>query len=301
MIQSGYIAKEGLLPRLLEELGDPDVLVMDQLILSKLPYRPLLFMQNGWKNPVTLTITSIQDGVKKLRALGKNWAFYPTQLHRRGLLIQEGLAKVANPPLAFPCKAPERKIGGWTLLDAETLVASSETTSPFPHGEVVFIEDKRPPSRAYLKLYEGLTLAKKWPQPGDKCLEIGAAPGSWSYVLCNLGTNLTCCDRAPLDDSLNKFRNLTFIKGDAFSLTPSKIGPIDWLFSDVICYPDKLLSYIELWLKEGACANFFCTLKFQDEVPLETVKAFAAIEGSHIFHLYHNKHELTWIKVSEET
>ncbi len=298
MFKSGYIAKEGLLSRLLEELNDPQAIVLENLVLSKEPFRHLYFMQNGWKSPETFSIASIGDGVKKLRALGKNWAFYPTKLHRRGLLIQESLPKVSIKPLYFPQPMPERKIGGWTLLDQNTIIASAETTSPFPHGEVLFEEDKRPPSRAYLKLYEGLSIAKKWPQKGEKCLEIGAAPGSWSYVLASLETQLTCCDRSPLDPSLDAFSNIHFIKGDAFSLTPDKVGPVDWLFSDVICFPDKLYSYIQLWLDAKACRNFLCTLKFQEGVSLDILHSFASIEGSQIVHLYHNKHELTWIKTS---
>ncbi len=298
MFQSGYIAKEGLMKCLLDELDDPHALIIENLVLSKKPYRPLYFMQNGWENPLIFSIASIQDGIRKLRALGKNWAFYPTRLHRRGLLIQQGLPKVSSSPLVFPSPFPERPLGGWTLLDQNTLIASTKTTSPFPHGEVLFVEDKHPPSRAYLKLYEGLAHANKWPKPGEKCLEIGASPGSWSYVLASMQTHLICCDRAPLDPKVSQLPAVHFIKGDAFSLTPDKIGKIDWLFSDVICFPDKLYTYIQQWIDAKACDNFLCTLKFQGEISLDIVDRFAAIEGSHVIHLYHNKHELTWIKTS---
>ena len=39
------------------------------------------------------------------------------------------------------------------------------------------------------------------------------------------------------------------------------------------------------------------TLKFQGETDFETAARFAAIPGSRLVHLHHNKHELTWIKV----
>lgn len=297
MFQSAYVAKEDLLDRLLEELNDPKAEVLGQLVLSSKPFKELYFKQNGWKNVETISISSIQDGARKLKALGKYWAFYPSKLNRRGLFIQEELAKLPSAPLIFPAALPQRSMGAWTLLDQNTMLVAKETTSPFPHGIVEFQETKIPPSRAYLKLYEALMHAGKTPQKGNKCLEIGAAPGSWSYVLASLDTELKSCDRSSLDESLNRFPNLTFVKGDAFKLTPEVIGPIDWLFSDLICYPDKLYEYISLWLESGMCKNFICTLKFQEGVSISSIEKFAQIKDSKVLHLFHNKHELTWIKV----
>ena len=47
----------------------------------------------------------------------------------------------------------------------------------------------------------------------------------------------------------------------------------------------------------GTCRRFVCTLKFQGETDYATAARFAAIPGSVLRHLYHNKHELTWIKI----
>jgi len=69
-----------------------------------------------------------------------------------------------------------------------------------------------------------------------------------------------------------------------------------WLFSDVVCYPARLLSLVERWLAAGTCRNFVCTVKFQGETDHATSRRFAAIPGSQLRHLFHNKHELTWIK-----
>jgi 23S rRNA (cytidine2498-2'-O)-methyltransferase len=82
------------------------------------------------------------------------------------------------------------------------------------------------------------------------------------------------------------------------SLDPSAIGPIDWLFSDVICYPARLLGLVERWLAAGTCRRFVCTIKFQGETDHATAARFAAIPGSQLRHLFHNKHELTWIKLA---
>ena len=74
---------------------------------------------------------------------------------------------------------------------------------------------------------------------------------------------------------------------------------MDWLFSDVICYPARLLALVERWLAAGLVRNFVCTLKFQGETDMATAQRFAAIPGGHLIHLHHNKHELTWIRLDD--
>jgi 23S rRNA (cytidine2498-2'-O)-methyltransferase len=74
---------------------------------------------------------------------------------------------------------------------------------------------------------------------------------------------------------------------------------VDWLFSDVICYPDRLFKLVEKWLASGLAANFACTIKFQGATDHETARRFAAVPGSRLLHLSHNKHELTWIKLAD--
>ena len=75
------------------------------------------------------------------------------------------------------------------------------------------------------------------------------------------------------------------------------IGPIDWLFSDVVCYPARLLALVERWLAAGTCRRFVCTIKFQGETDHAIARRFAAIPGSQLAHLFHNRHELTWSKI----
>jgi 23S rRNA (cytidine2498-2'-O)-methyltransferase len=172
------------------------------------------------------------------------------------------------------------------------MIASANSSSPVPNGEYNFIETKEPPSRAYLKLWEVLTRIGHMPKAGDRCLELGASPGSWTWVLSSLGANVIAVDRAPLERT---FPNVQFLKKDAFQLHPDDFKEIDWVFSDLICFPEKLLSWIQLWLNQGSKANFICTLKFQGEDQYEVIEEFKKIPGIELMHLYHNKHELTMV------
>jgi 23S rRNA (cytidine2498-2'-O)-methyltransferase len=87
-----------------------------------------------------------------------------------------------------------------------------------------------------------------------------------------------------------------WIRHDAFTLKPEDLGPLEWLFCDVICYPPRLYEWIQQWLDSGLCSNFICTIKMQGKPDFETTRRFAAIPGSEVVHLYHNKHELTWMR-----
>ena len=49
--------------------------------------------------------------------------------------------------------------------------------------------------------------------------------------------------------------------------------------------------------RHGLVRNFVCTIKFQGATDFETMRAFAAIPGSRLLHLHHNKHELTWVRL----
>ena len=194
-------------------------------------------------------------------------------------------------------------MGAWTLLDEHTIIASAHCSSPFPGGAISFAEDKEgPPNRAYLKLWEALVRIRRWPSPGERCLDAGASPGGWSWALAQLGAQVIAVDRSPLEGRIATLPGIAYISRDAFSLKPMDIGPIDWLFCDVACYPPKLYAWIEEWLCSGLCRNFVCTIKMTDKnLDFATPRRFAAIPGSSVVHLYHNKHELTWMHTHRQS
>jgi 23S rRNA (cytidine2498-2'-O)-methyltransferase len=122
---------------------------------------------NVWRDPTRIPIASIGDAAKKLRAIQRNWALYSVASHRRAALIVEQLPKVSAKPIAFGAAAPKAPLGSWTLLDAGTMLASPDCSSPFPNGEMQFVEDRAgPPNRAYLKLWELFTLLGERPRRG---------------------------------------------------------------------------------------------------------------------------------------
>ena len=117
-------------------------------------------------------------------------------------------------------------------------------------------------------------------------------------MLQQLGARVISVDKAPLDPGIAALPGIEIRRESAFALNPEQIGGIDWLFSDVVCYPGRLLALVERWLAAGTCRRFVCTIKFQGPTDHDTARRFAAIPGSRLLHLHHNKHELTWIRLS---
>jgi len=266
----------------------------DRLYFFKPDYCPL-FAQVTWRECQTLPISSIGDGIKKLKLLGKNWALFSIGHHRRANLIQDGLYKTKNEPIAFLAEAPKHPMGGWTLLDADTIICSTNTTSRYPLGKVEFIENKAiPPSRAYLKLWEFFTVHCPPPPSQTTVIDMGSSPGGWSWVLSQLYLKVISVDKAPLDPKIAQTKSIEFLQESAFSLEPKKMPDVQWFFSDIICYPERLLALIKKWMQESNVQHFVCTIKFQDEAEFAMIDEFLKIPNSKIVHLYHNKHELMW-------
>lgn len=292
-----YLAPDKFLPELLQELKSVKS-VHGNLVLTDGPIQNSVWAQNIWPEAQILHFESISQAAKALKSLGKLWAPYNFENHRRAQLIQDQLPKLRPRVVDFMGTLPERDLGAWCLLDKNTLIASPVTNSPFPLGEVQFNEDKNtPPSRAYLKLWELFTVYGIHPQPGEKVVDFGSCPGGWTWVLQQAGCEVVSIDRAPLEPHIEKLPRVQFIKTNAFNVKPEDIGAIDWFFSDIICYPDRLLELVQAWQSSGLCSNFVCTIKFQGKTDFGTLKKFLALENVRIKHLHHNKHEVTvWIK-----
>ena len=291
---------------------------------SILEYGSILYVDEPphhvfWKHltleaPFIARFKSIGEASSILKSMQRNWALKEFRCIRRSHLIKEKLPFISEKPREFPYRIPTSPMGIFTLLDEHTMLASAKTSSSLPLGAINFMEDKiAPPSRAYLKLYEALCLLDYYKRLysrreeglfGSKekvfsdllCIDAGASPGGWSWVLKSLGAHIIAIDRSPLAPHIMQSKQIEFITHDAFTLSPQSFGKVDWVFSDVVCYPTRLLSWVHKWLEAGLCDNFLCTLKMQGKPDMQSIRAFAQISNSHIVHLSYNKHELTFIR-----
>lgn len=293
--QTAYLAPEGFVGELVRELGDV-IETHGRLVIAPGPARDRAWAQNVWAAPERLRVRSVKGAARELRRRGRDWALYAFQLHRRAKLIAEELPSPPEPVLRFPEEPPASRPGSWTVLGEHELLVSTDCTSPFPNGEVRFVEDHQgPPSRAYLKLWEALTRLGAHPGPGERCVDLGASPGGWTWACAQLGASVLAVDKAPLDPSVASLPRVEAREDSAFAIDPRAVGPTDWLLSDVACYPARLLSLVRRWLEAGAARRMICTVKLQGEPDPGPLRALAAIEGARLMHLCHNRHELTWV------
>lgn len=197
------------------------------------------------------------------------------------LLDRERGYASASPPRAL-------RQGGWQL-------------GAWPGGVAPVADDRRPPSRAYRKLEEAFCWMNDQPAPGELCVDLGGAPGGWSYTALKRGAHVIAVDRSPLAPELLREPRLTMIEGNAFTYEPPRRA--DWLLSDVVCEPPRSIALIEHWVAHRACRKLVVTVKFKgregygilDE--LRSRLAAAPLAHARIKHLEHNKNEVTVMAV----
>ncbi len=255
---------------------------------------------NTWTNPVKVNFESISEATKILKSVQRNWVLYPTDSIRRSKLIEEGLPKIQSKPLNFGDFPPKSPIGSWTLLNKNTLLYASACTQNVPYGIYSFIEDQNIPSRAYLKLWEFFTRfqisenLKKL-----NAIDLGACPGGWTWVLSKIFNTVVSIDKAPLDEKINKLKNVVELKQDLLKLDLENFmnsKDISWIFCDAALEPAKIIKYITPAVS-NLNVKFVCTLKLTQTTNLNNLKEALSIPGSQLIHLSANKNEITWFKI----
>lgn len=151
--------------------------------------------------------------------------------------------------------------GYLSLAPAPQPFNQRQLISRFVKGWVPIASDKAAPSRAFTKLVEaearlGLKIAA-----AETCVDLGASPGSWSYVALQRGAKVIAVDRSPLRPDLMQHPQLTFQQGDAFKFTPAE--PVDWLLCDVIAAPERSIQLVLDWSRQRLARKFVVTIKFK--------------------------------------
>ena len=151
---------------------------------------------------------------------------------------------------------------GWRLhvclLDAQTaLVAEAEVAhaSAWLGGIPRLRFPGTAPSRSTLKLEEALlTLLdaderESWLKPGMTAVDLGAAPGGWTWQLARRSIRVTAIDNGPLDQRLLESGFVTHLREDGFLYRPP--APVDWLVCDMVEQPRRVAARMAEWLAGG--------------------------------------------------
>ncbi|AWI10189.1 SAM-dependent methyltransferase [Ereboglobus luteus] len=170
------------------------------------------------------------------------------------------------------------------------------------YGQRRMADDPLAPSRSYLKVEEAYGVIGREPAPGETVVDLGAAPGGWSYSAAKRGARVVAVDNGPLKAGALNNPLITHLQQDAFHFDPTQSdatsnAPADWLFCDLVEDPRHVLENILLpWVERRWCKHYIVNLKFGRTDPVALLsEARARIPAARIRHLYHDREEFTLV------
>lgn len=157
------------------------------------------------------------------------------------------------------------------------------------------------PSRSSSKLEEAFVCLGHEPKPGDSAVDLGAAPGGWTFTLARHGANVTAVDHGELD--LPKDKKLRgevlHLKDNGLKYFPEQ--PVDWLCCDMVIASRETLRVLDAWMEKGWMKHFVVNVKLPQAQPWPVIKEAVALLQKHAWpiakakHLYHDRQEITLV------
>jgi 23S rRNA (cytidine2498-2'-O)-methyltransferase len=175
------------------------------------------------------------------------------------------------------------------------------TGSPHPEGIPRLRALPQAPSRAAAKLEEAFVEFRflEGHGAGRSAVDLGAAPGGWSFVLAARGFQVTAVDHGRLAPQVMATGLVVHRAADAFTFAPDT--PVHTLVADIADKPLRVADLLRRWLRRGWCRQAVVNLKLpmQERQGIvqrcRTVVADVLPEASRlaIRQLYHDRREVT--------
>ncbi len=163
-----------------------------------------------------------------------------------------------------------------------------EKHSPHPGGRARIELPAESPSRAYLKLEEGVRWSGAPMQKGDTAVEIGSSPGGATYALLRRGLRVVGIDPREMDPRVLKIRNFTWIQKPVAKVKREELPEkIEWLLLDMNVAPnisifavDRLASRMKDSLVGVLLTVKLTSWSFADEIPhmMEHLRAMGMVD-----------------------
>jgi len=163
------------------------------------------------------------------------------------------------------------------------------------------------PSRSTLKLAEAFAVLldnadRAALRPGLHAVDLGAAPGGWTWQLARRGLKVTAVDNGPLKGSVAADPLVTHLREDGLRWRPRRA--VDWLVCDIVEQPLRIADLIGHWIADGATRRAIFNLKLPmkkryDEVRRCEARIAEIIDAAGLNHtlrvrqLYHDREEVT--------
>ncbi|MEG5266436.1 23S rRNA (cytidine(2498)-2'-O)-methyltransferase RlmM [Pseudomonas sp. JDS28PS106] len=187
-------------------------------------------------------------------------------------------------------------------------LAEPDNSAMWPMGIPRLKFPREAPSRSTLKLEEAwhhFIPRHEWDSrlSGDMTgVDLGAAPGGWTYQLVRRGMLVTAIDNGPMAESLLDTGLVQHLMADGFTYKPRQT--VDWMVCDIVEKPARSAALLETWLGEGLCREAVVNLKLPmkqryAEVRrlLDRIEAGFKTRGVRVSigckQLYHDREEVT--------
>ena len=180
--------------------------------------------------------------------------------------------------LAKPLNSRLQKAGLWresALLRAHVCFIASTSAyvgyarrdqgSPWVGGIPRLKFPRGAPSRSTLKLDEALLhflspeQQQKWLQPGMSVVDLGAAPGGWTFQFVRRHMRVIAVDNGAVDAALLESAIVEHVRADGFRYQPPK--RVDWMVCDMVEQPIRIAQLAARWLAQGWCQRTIFNLK----------------------------------------
>jgi 23S rRNA (cytidine2498-2'-O)-methyltransferase len=144
-------------------------------------------------------------------------------------------------------------------------VSYASNRAKYPSGIVRLRLPAAAPSRSALKLEEAwkvfLPAGRELDYLGGGCqaVDLGAAPGGWTWQLVKQGMLVTAVDNGPMNPELMASGQVTHVQADGYQWKPKR--GVDWMVCDIVDHPRRTTAMVVDWLREKCCRYTVFNLK----------------------------------------
>lgn len=213
---------------------------------------------------------------------------------------QQG-ASIRPTPLVLDCVVVET--GEWWCGYHRVRSIPSAWPGGFMPGEL----PEEAVSRGYLKLQEALLWSALPVTAGQRCIEIGCAPGGASQALLQRGLRVTGIDPAAMHPAVLGQRDFTHVRERAKDVSRDRFRGADWLVIDINLAPNYTLDTVEAIIRAPSVSlrGILMTLKLGEwslaaEIPnyLDRIRqwGFADVRARQ---LHHDRQEICVVASNE--
>lgn len=192
-----------------------------------------------------------------------------------------------------------KKVSGLFIVESKTSKKLFVSREAVFFGQRRMKDDPLAPSRSYLKIEEAFTIFDFSPKRGEIVVDLGAAPGGWTWAALKRGAMVFAIDNGPLKNGPLGHPNVQHIREDAFTWHPDNIS-VDWLFCDMVEQPQKVFDTIKQWFKNGWCRLAIINFKYGYSDPKTIMELLYNRDGLLPYaqkmicrHLFHDRDEIT--------